>query len=165
MQFASDGYVIAGDAINLVGFPSAEPPIRVGDGTSAGAGYTATINSVLTGSSGLVKADLGTLVLGGANTYSGGTAIRGGVLQVSQDANLGAASGTLSFNGGTLRTTADLTTARATTLDDDGGTFETLAGTELTHSGAIAGVGGLTKTGSGHTHADRRRHLHRRHHH
>ena len=110
MQFASDGYVITGDAINLVGFPSLPEAslIRVGDGTSVGAGYTATINSVLAGSSGLVKGDLGTLVLGGANTYSGGTTIRGGVLQISLDANLGAASGTLSFNGGTLRTTADL---------------------------------------------------------
>ncbi len=63
MQFASDGYVITGDAITLVGAPSSI--IRVGDGTAAGAGYTATINSVLTGNTQLIKTDLGTLVLQG----------------------------------------------------------------------------------------------------
>ena len=37
----------------------------MGDGTSAGSGMTATISSVLTGASQLIKDDLGTLVLSG----------------------------------------------------------------------------------------------------
>ncbi|HEV2502817.1 MAG TPA: autotransporter outer membrane beta-barrel domain-containing protein [Mesorhizobium sp.] len=148
MQFASDGYVIQGGTLTLVGAPSST--IRVGDGTAAGAGYTATINSVLDGATQLVKSDLGTLVLNGANTYTGGTAINGGTVQASSDGNLGAASGGLSFNGGTLRLGAsfDVGTARAVTLNAAGGTVDT-QGFQSTISQAITGAGALTKTGPG----------------
>src|SRR3546814_8148455 len=64
MQFLTDGYVIEGDAITLAG---TQATIRVGDGTAAGAGTSATINAELTGAAGLVKSDLGTLILSGNN--------------------------------------------------------------------------------------------------
>lgn len=153
MQFASNGYLVEGDTITLAG--SASDPthsiIRVGDDTAEGVGYIATINNVLTGASELVKTDEGTLVLGGANTYTGGTSIEDGVLQVSSDTNLGAATGGLSFDEGTLRTTADMTSNRVTTLDTGGGTLDTASGTTFTLGGVIGGVGGLTKTGAGTT--------------
>jgi fibronectin-binding autotransporter adhesin len=151
MQFTTDGYVIQGDAITLVADasdPSNASTIRVGDGTAAGAGYMATIASVLTGTQQLVKTDLGTLVLSGTNTYTGGTAITGGTVRISSDANLGDAAGGLSFNGGTLNTTADVTSGRDVTLDGTG-TFLTDTGTTTTLSGSIAGAGGLTKDGEG----------------
>lgn len=147
MQFASDGYVVEGDAIGLVGSPTST--IRVGDGTEAGAAFTATINSALTGNTQLVKSDLGTLVLNGANTYTGGTAIQGGIVQVSNNSNLGAAGGGVTLDDGTLRTTASFTIDRATELQGLGGTFETLAGTELNYASTITGAGSLTKTGLG----------------
>ncbi|TPI21035.1 autotransporter-associated beta strand repeat-containing protein [Mesorhizobium sp. B4-1-1] len=143
MQFATDGYIVQGQDIELVG---AAATIRVGDGTLPGAGYTATIASNLTGASQLVKTDLGTLVLGGTNSYSGGTSIEGGRLQVSADANLGDAAGALSFdNGATLQNTAAFGSARDVTLNAGGGTFQTDA--DLTLSGPIGGAGGFTKTG------------------
>lgn len=46
MQFATHGYRIQGDPIGL---SLSNNIIRVGDGTAAGAGYTATIDSVLSG--------------------------------------------------------------------------------------------------------------------
>ena len=147
MQFASDGYVISGGTLTLVGAPTST--IRVGDGSAAGASFIATINSVLAGSTQLVKTDLGTLVLNGTNTYTGGTAINGGTVQVSSDSNLGAVAGGLAFDGGTLRTTADITMNRATALNAGGGTFETATGTQLTQQGDISGTGGLTKIGAG----------------
>ena len=49
----------------------------------------------------------GTTTLTGANTYSGGTFLNNGILAVSANNNLGAASGGLTFNGGTLRALAD----------------------------------------------------------
>src|SRR3546814_3918027 len=64
MQFASDGYVITGDPLTLMG---AQATIRVGDGTAPGAAYTATIESQIIGTSELVKTDLGTLILAGNN--------------------------------------------------------------------------------------------------
>ncbi|EEZ32891.1 outer membrane autotransporter barrel domain-containing protein, partial [Brucella sp. 83/13] len=146
MQFIIDGYVIQGGEIGLAGNEAA---IRVGDGTIDGATTKATITSALTGASKLVKSDFGTLTLSGANTYSGGTMVKGGTLSVAADSNLGAATGSLSFDGGTLLTTADFMTSRVTTLEAGGGTFNMTGATTLFHAGAIDGVGALTKAGAG----------------
>lgn len=144
MQFATGGYVVEGDDIALVGPQST---IRVGDGSSAGSAYVATIDSRLTGASQLVKTDLGTLVLGGANTYTGGTVIDDGVLQISSDANLGDAAGEVAIDGATLRNTAVVTSARGMTLGTNGGTLDAPA--DLTLTGVVGGAGALTKTGAG----------------
>ncbi|MES2988866.1 MAG: autotransporter-associated beta strand repeat-containing protein [Pseudomonadota bacterium] len=79
MQFAVDGYRIEGDPLTLA---NAATLIRVGDGTAPGAGYTATIASELTGTGGLAKNDLGTLILTGNNSYTGATALDVGVLRI-----------------------------------------------------------------------------------
>ena len=62
--------------------------IRVGDGTTPGAAFTARIGSVLSGPGGLDKTDGGTLILTAENTYAGGTRVSGGVLQLG-DGGLG----------------------------------------------------------------------------
>ncbi|MBB3148398.1 fibronectin-binding autotransporter adhesin [Phyllobacterium trifolii] len=143
MQFATGGYLIQGDNITLIGPQST---IRVGDGTLPGAGYIATVGSVLEGSSQLVKSDLGTLVLTGANSYTGGTRVNAGTLQVASDGNLGDAAGGFNLDGGTLHNTAAFASGRGVTLQAGGGTFETDA--DLTLSGLVSGTGGFTKTGS-----------------
>lgn len=145
MQFAVNGYTVNGGTVTN-NTPSAT--FRVGDGTAASATMTGTINSVIAGTGGLNKTDLGTLVLGGANTYSGGTTVSSGVLQVSTDSNLGAASGGLTFAGGTVRAGATLTSNRAVTIGAGGGTLDTVANT-VTLSGAVTGTGALTKSGTG----------------
>jgi fibronectin-binding autotransporter adhesin len=145
MQFASDGYTIGGDNIALVGPQSV---IRVGDGTAAGLGYTATIDSVLTGATQLVKTDLGTLVLNGANTYTGGTLVKVGTLRIASDANLGAATGGISFDGGTLHSTASIASARDVEMIGQG-TILTDAGTTLALNGSVTGSGDLVKDGAG----------------
>jgi fibronectin-binding autotransporter adhesin len=151
MQFAVDDYTLKDGTITLVAdasAPSNASIIRVGDGTAAGAGYTATIASVLTGTQQLVKTDAGTLVLSGLNTYTGGTAINGGTVRISSDDNLGDTAGGLSFNGGTLNTTAGVTSDRDVTLGG-AGIFLTDAGTRTTLTGDISGEGALTKDGGG----------------
>ena len=100
MQFASNGYAISGGEIGLTGSQST---LRVGDGSAAGAGYTATIDAALSGATQLVKTDAGTLVLGGTSSYTGGTRVSGGTLRIAADANLGAAAGDLTLDGGALR--------------------------------------------------------------
>ncbi|WKL24661.1 autotransporter-associated beta strand repeat-containing protein (plasmid) [Sinorhizobium meliloti] len=147
MQFAVDGYVIEGDAIELAGDGS-ESLIRVGDGSAAGAGYTATIASNLTGAGSLVKTDLGTLILEGDNTYQGGTELRNGTLSVSSDTNLGAASGDITFAGGMLASTASFDSARAVVLGSNG-LFDVADATTLGLSGTISGAGDLVKRGTG----------------
>jgi len=94
----------------------------------------------------LVKVGVGALTLSGVNTYSGGTAINGGTLAVSNDNNLGAASGGLSLGGGTLQWLAGFNSARTVTLTGSG-TFDT-NGFTATLAGPIVGNGSLTKAGT-----------------
>jgi fibronectin-binding autotransporter adhesin len=143
-QFAVDGYTVNGDALTI-GAPATT--VRVGDGTAAGAGMTATIASDITGTGGLVKDDLGTLVLEGANSYSGGTTVKGGVLQIASDANLGAAAGGLAFEGATLHVTGDTTSARAVSLGTGVNSFDIDKTVAL--NGTVSGAGSLRKTGAG----------------
>ena len=120
MQFASDGYRLLGDAVELVPDAGGGVTMRVGDGTGPGSGYTATIDAALTGDARLVKTDLGTLVLNGANRHTGGTDINAGTVQIASDTALGAAGTAIGMNGGTLRTTQNLAQSRAITLGAQG---------------------------------------------
>lgn len=146
LQIATDGYRIEGDAIALQG--GSESIIRVGDSSAASASMTGTLDVSLSGANTLVKTDFGTLVLSGNNSYSGGTDIRGGVLAVSSDANLGAAAGTLTLNGGAFASTASFNTGRAVTLLQEA-EINVASSTELGLSGSLTGSGSLFKSGAG----------------
>nr|WP_153879367.1 autotransporter outer membrane beta-barrel domain-containing protein [Citrobacter freundii] len=144
-QFATDGYRVGGEAITT---DTANTLIRVGDGTVDGVNYTATIDSVIRGTGGLNKGDLGTLILTGDNTYSGGTTITSGTLQVAGDTHLGAADTGITFNGGTLKYGDAFDTARQVTLESGGGTFDT-NGHDVSLLTEVEGHGQLIKTGKG----------------
>ncbi|GAB1580692.1 autotransporter outer membrane beta-barrel domain-containing protein [Phyllobacterium phragmitis] len=128
MQFAVDGYVIRGGDIELGEDPAT---IRVGDGDKAGADYQATIASRLTGTAKLVKNDLGRLVLTGNNSYSGGTSVEGGVLQLGDGGTSGSIAGAVALAGGT-----SLVANRSDSL---------------TLGGAISGDGKVVQAGTGTT--------------
>lgn len=97
IQFAIDGYTIDGDALTLA---PGNIAVRVGDGTAGGAGFVATIKAPITGDGRLVKTDLGTLILSGANDYTGGTFVNAGRLQGDTISLRGdfSVSGTLTFD-------------------------------------------------------------------
>src|SRR4029077_19072197 len=68
-----------------------------------GAGNGSISSSIATGNSSVTKSGSGTWTLTSASsTYSGGTTVNAGVLQLSGSGNLGSTSGSLSVNGGTL---------------------------------------------------------------
>lgn len=71
-----------------------------------------------------------------------------GALSIASDDALGASSGGLIFNGGTLRLDADLSSARSIAVTAAGGTVDTQGNSGLLSS-PIAGAGALTKTGTG----------------
>ncbi len=146
MQFLVNGYSVGGDDLTLV---APITVVRVGDGTSAGSAVSATIGARLVGATRLSKVDAGTLILTGANTYTGGTAVRGGVLQIASDSNLGDSSGAVTLDGGTLRTTASIDSQRAFTVGPEGGTLDTASGTIYRLSGGIDGSGEIFKIGDG----------------
>jgi autotransporter-associated beta strand protein len=110
-------------------------------------GGTSTFAGGISGSGTVAKSGGGTVTLTGANTYTGGTFLNAGSLQVAADNNLGNASGGLTFNGGTLLFGSAFTSARSVTLTG-AGTFNTSTFNPLL-SGVVSGAGTLTKSGSG----------------
>jgi fibronectin-binding autotransporter adhesin len=84
---------------------------------------TLTLNGVIGGTGSLTKSGTGTLILGGANTYSGGTTVSAGTLQ-----------------GTTTSLQGSITNNAAVVFAQDG---------NGTYSGGMSGTGSLTKSGGG----------------
>ena len=139
-------------------------------------GTTLTYGGIIAGTGSLTKADSGTLVLSGANTYTGTTSISAGVLNIQNNAALGAGGATVA-TGAALQMQNNITvTGESLTLNDGGiatdGALRNVSGTNtwtgtvtlgsasrinsdagtLTLSGAIGGATqNLTVGGSGNT--------------
>ena len=114
-------------------------------GTIQGGGALGTLALAINGS--------GTQVLTGVNTYTGGTQINAGILNINGDAALGDVSSTLTFTGsGTLQAGVNgitLSPNRAITLNSGvTGAIDTQA-FNMSIAGPIGGPGSLNKVGSG----------------
>jgi fibronectin-binding autotransporter adhesin len=109
-----------------------------------------TFTGTISGTGAVAKDGAGVLALTGANTYGGGTSFNAGTVAVGADNNLGAPTGALTFNGGTLQFTSsfNLSAGRSITLNAPGGTIDT-QGFTTTIAQGITGAGGLTKEGVG----------------
>ncbi|NDH60295.1 MAG: hypothetical protein EBY18_01310 [Alphaproteobacteria bacterium] len=95
------GLSLTGDVSLQDGFSNSLPTFLMGSTTLLQSG-SGTISSVISGSGGLTIGS-GQVTLTGNNTYTGGTTIAsGGILRAGADAAMGAASGGLTFTGGTL---------------------------------------------------------------
>jgi autotransporter-associated beta strand protein len=144
LQFSSDGYQVRASGSGAL-TPTGAAPIRVD------AGVMATISAPITGSGGLIKSDLGTLVLSGTDSYSGGTSLIGGTLSLTNGGAIG--SGSLALNPGTTLDLAgsfalgNATTFSGTALVNVGGGNSATLGGVMSDAGTLAGV--LAKTGLG----------------
>jgi fibronectin-binding autotransporter adhesin len=110
------------------------------------------LNNTISGTGGITMMGAGSAILSGTNTYSGGTFFNGGTVTVAADANLGAATGVLAFNGGVLQVTGTTFTSTARTIQwgDGGGGFDIQDATNnFTLNQALTGAGQLTKLGAG----------------
>ena len=104
LRFATNGYSISGGTIQMSGANAASNSIEVGTGV------TASISSTLTGTNGMSKTSEGTLTLSGANTYSGGTALSAGRLNLNNGSVGNATSsaigtGAFTITGGSIDAT------------------------------------------------------------
>jgi fibronectin-binding autotransporter adhesin len=79
LAFNTSGYRVTSRTLTLGG---ATPTIGVVSGGSA------TVNSILAGTAGLTQAGPGTLILTGNNTYSGGTTISAGTLEIGNGGSI-----------------------------------------------------------------------------
>src|SRR5262245_47091818 len=111
--------------------------LAAGGSVSVASGRSATISSVLSGGNGLTKSGAGTLVLGGANIFTGGIAINAGTLSTAVDSRLGNASNGVTINGGTLATTGTFSSGRTISMGASGGTIAPASGTTLTITSAL----------------------------
>lgn len=139
MQFVSDGYQLTGStgALNLVNGASGEASFRVDPNV------TATLDVALTGSGTLGKIDSGTLVLNGANSYTGGTALNGGTLVAGNDLALGTGA-LIAADGVTLDSNTAVSLNNGVVLN---GALQVAGTNALTLNGAISGAGSLVKSG------------------
>ncbi|MEI7780360.1 MAG: autotransporter-associated beta strand repeat-containing protein, partial [Planctomycetota bacterium] len=114
-------------------------------------GQSGTVSAVLAGSVGFAKSSSGTLVLSGSNSYSGGTTLNAGVLNLGS-ANAIGSSGTISFGGGTLQFSGSNTTdysSRFSTAASQAYSIDT-NGQAVSLASALSSSGGtLTKFGTG----------------
>jgi filamentous hemagglutinin family protein len=153
------GLITLGSATSIVGGSGTIALTHTGSITGAtynltlgGAAGGSFAGAIGTTSGNVTKQDAGTWVLSGSNTFSGGTFINGGTLQISSDANLGAASSAITINGGTLAIAGqanalNLQSTRSITMGATGGTISNNGGYALTVNGAITSTGSVTLNG------------------
>jgi autotransporter-associated beta strand protein len=117
-------------------------------------GTTLTTNALVAGSGALTKAGNGTLVLGGANTYTGPTNLTAGSLQLGANNSLPSTSALTVASGATFDVNGKTDTigslAGAGTVTLGAGALTAGAdNTSTTFSGVLSGTGTLTKSGTG----------------
>jgi autotransporter-associated beta strand protein len=116
---------------------------------------TNTLSGVVSGASVLNKVGAGTLVLTGANTFTGGATVTAGTLQLGAANALPGISGTLTTSGGTLDLGGYTVTTTGTLAANSGSvTNGTITAGSYASSGnatisaVLAGSGTFTKTGA-----------------
>jgi autotransporter-associated beta strand protein len=117
-------------------------------------GHTFTVSQTISGSGSVTNRGAGRLTLSSmSNSYTGGTRLEGGSLQISALANIGGSTAAITFAGGVLRTSGTGITSLSTNDVNwstfDGGFDISSSSSTLTLSQSISGTGSLTKLGSG----------------
>jgi len=132
--------VASGATLDIAGFSTSLGSLAgLGTVTNSGSAATLTVGGDNTsttfsgilqngaGTLALTKAGTGTLIFTGGNTYTGGTTISDGSLQIGDGGTTGSISGAIANNGSLAFNRSNA----------------------LTHSGVISGAGSLTQAGTG----------------
>lgn len=127
----ADGVSI-GNAIDLRGSTTLD--VATGSATQAGAiGETG-------GSFGIVKTGAGTLILSGASTYTGGTTINAGTLQLGSSSGVGSIVGTVTIGAGGTFDVVNAGTSGITGIAN--------SGTTNFRNASTAGIANITNSGT-----------------
>ncbi len=159
----SAGYSFTGgvtDSLNVGGATIDSSALGTGGSTDV------SMNTVLSGTGGLIINAHGNLTAGGGgsgaefilgngngngNTFSGGLQITSGIVSWIDDSSFGNAANTITLknDGGLLATTSSKSLDRDVIVDSTGGTIRTYGSTTLTLNGKLSGIGDLNRTDGG----------------
>jgi fibronectin-binding autotransporter adhesin len=144
--------VLTGDSSYTGGTTIATGTLQLGNGGNTGSitgnvtnngtlafnrSDTYTFGGVISGSGMVQQTGPGTTVLTGDSSYTGGTTIAAGTLQLGNGGNTGSITGNVTDNGTLAFDRIDV----------------------VTFAGVISGTGGVAQIGGGHHHPHRRQHL------
>jgi fibronectin-binding autotransporter adhesin len=132
VSVGGSGYFTEANIINILNYASFATNSILGIDTTNASNGTFTYNPAIVEPIGLSKFGVGSLVLAGPNTYSGGTTVSAGTLAIEGAGTLGATTGALKVDG-------------ATTILDLGATSQTVGAVSLLN-GALIKNGTLTST-------------------
>lgn len=138
--FTNNGATVTGTAGNILGFGSAQAQI------SANSGVTATISAETSGSGGLNKNGTGTLVLSGANSFSGGVSLAAGTLQLGSTGALNSTAGSENAVTFSANSPATLALAGNSVTIANLSTNATTPGTNFVQNANGSAVGNATLT-------------------
>jgi len=155
------GLVALGSLADAPGSPTGHQVLLGGNTLETGIDNSSTtFSGTISGSGGLIKQGSGTFTLGGTNTYTGGTAISSGKLNLANP--LAVQNSTVNVSsGGALGFAAGIVNPILGGLGGNGSfalattAFEPVTldvgnnGQSTTYSGVLSGAGGLTKQGAG----------------
>jgi len=150
-------YTVAGpgslstSSINVsAGSHAISAPVATGSGVtiSASPSTVLTLTGSVSGTGSLTKSGPGSLTLSPSNSYTGGTTLTSGSIQITDDSALGAANTPLTFTGGKLQAASSLTLSRAIVFNGLGGAIDT-NGFNSTITSTLSGGASLTKLGTG----------------
>lgn len=140
VQIQGTGVGGGGALVNLSGANTLSGPVTLAaDTTVAATSGTLTLSNAVGGGFNLTKAGVGTVVLGGANTYTGDTIVSAGVLRLGAN-QATAATNSLTVSSGTLDTagfTMSIASANLQGLTLGGGAAGSRAAV-VTSSGTLA---------------------------
>ena len=158
LSIADDNYLssgtltLNGGTLNITGVTTVDNAIALASASTIANSVNATLSGVLSGSGTLTKSGASTLTLSGSNTHSGAVSLTAGGLTLSGGSAIGnnsavtqSASTTLTLSSdetiGSLAGTGSVVLNAGLTTGSDN--------TSTTYAGAISGLFGLTKAGSG----------------
>jgi fibronectin-binding autotransporter adhesin len=141
LTFNASGYTIAGTGSNTLTLAGPATTITVNYGV------TATISAVIAGTDGLTRDGTGgTLILSGANTFTGDVNINSGALTVTSNASFGNAANIVNLGNAALSAGSSLL-GRTVNLTGGQGTLTGASGdAHFTGSGGLSGNNGVALT-------------------
>ncbi|AMO37053.1 autotransporter outer membrane beta-barrel domain-containing protein [Thauera humireducens] len=145
------GGTFTGNVVSTSGSTNGGDTLTLGGGTNGSFDASKIGNSAqFKGFQNFTKTGTSTWALVNTTTAATPWIVKQGTLSIAADSALGAAGSALTLDGGTLLTTADLTSSRAISVGASGGSIDN-GGHSDVFSGAFTGSGHLTFSGAGTT--------------